>query len=658
MRFSSEDYQRVYSSIQLKYHSQNPDVARKGKELADQEYAFVLMQIASQPSACPAVLGGLDKPLMKSLNSMMGDRFYDWNVVNTLGCKIQALFHPVSNKSKMFTVSQIAHSQVTGLTRIGDDSAFGYALLGGIDGVNDLFVIKTPTKNSDGSDIYNERFITEFGTNQLRHLGVPNYAMSYGHLLCSRPIIDTRTKQVVEFCSPNSTEQVPYLIYENIKNSVSSTDYIINASSTQILSLYLQVLFASRHAAKVCGFTHQDLHPGNVLMRNVEGFTRAFQIPIIRDDGNTIYLLANSVATIIDFGLSTIIYEGKVRGNLEVLPESVGRTRDVVWPMGDAYKFLMFIGMYCRDNGNIAGFRQAQQIYKFFNAEDMSQNIDLQFDLRFILPYQDGVDIDDLIKFVINDCGGKQLLSATKRPNTPTLECQTCGTIGISQTKMTVPTTIIELMDVLPYIERHYPVHVQRILNSFNYTQAKSQLLTKLGNLQAKIESLLTLVEVPVPTTNLMTFPVMSTVQSLYYNLFQLINYIESLNIYISALNWSVVTFKDAQLSQTVDQLTSSVSNYKARCCNVVANCIKLSYIIQNQLTTEYAAIAINNDVRLKWYSQNYSMVRILDGSTCSPKALLPSQWVVEHSKNDTSPETMIENHRKRKQAIRQRLGL
>lgn len=657
MRFSSADYKLYSESLKEKYNIQDPVTYSNAKKESDEEYGLVLMAVTQgQTSGCPVSFDSESKLSLRNLNSEMGNKFYDYDVVKRLGCKVEALFHPLSDKNGQLTISELARENITSLTRIGQDSAFGYALLGDTVQVNDLFVIKTPSQDSNGSDIYNERFVTEFGTNKMRGLGVPNYAMTYGHIVCSRPIIDTRNKRVVEFCSPDNTDRVPYLIYENIRNSKAGSEYVKTASPKQILSMYLQVLFATSKASKVCGLTHQDLHIDNVLMRYMEDHSGAFQIPIKDDNGQVIYLTADSVATIIDFGLSTIEYKGKVHGNLEVLPQSVGRTRGIVNPVADAYKLLMFMGLYCKEYKNEAGLRKIREIYKFFSDENIDQALTNQFELRYSMPPVNESVIDDLIRFVIRNCGGSALLSKEKNTSSRQLECRSCGVIGLTGQKnsLSIPDTLPEFMDVLPYIKRYYPAKYDRVIGAFNYPQARKKILDKTTSLRSEIDNLFGKLTPSINTSNLISYQSMTTVQERYYNLFQLINYLETVVTYTSVMEWSALTFKDTELESIAKSLVSTIKDYKARGCSIIQSTIQLSRMIESELSKSQSRVTIAKDPRLKWYDGNYKIVRILQGQSCSSTSLTPTRWTVSsYTKSEGS-----EDHRARRRKIMSKFNM
>ncbi len=657
MNFTTQDYKEFYNNIILLYKT-NPNQRNLDIQRSNKEYAFLLTQIYSQSNGCSVLDADTKVSDLRDIKSKMGEKFYDFDVVQKASCSINAIFHPISGSQGVLSVAQIIRESVTGLSRIGQESAMGYALLGGVKGVSDLFVIKVPSERSKGQDLYTERFVTEFGTNYMRKIGVPNFAVTYGHFLCSRPIIDTDTRKVLEYCSPLSNEKVPYLVYENIGNSISAESYVQRASVNQFLSMYLQCMFAIDIASRKIGFTHQDLHPGNVLMREIQGQARGerFQIPYEKENGGFIYVKADSVATIIDFGLSTIQYPNQFTGNVENLNSAVhgsieqgpiqyGRYSDIVWPLHDAYKFLLFLALYTRESKNVQVFNKIQQVFRFFSSEDINVAINSQFDLRYTLPYTEktkNYTVRDLINFCIKECGGNAVVSGS-RDNGKVLECEVCHKLSIQdkKRKINIPQSMLELFDVLPYIEKKYGnASLKAVIQAFPYLEARMQFVERLDTLIEETKNIIHTVDRPnLAEMQLFNIETLSMIQSNNTSLFSIINNIESIVTNITVGNWNAELFQDEPLKEYLTELMNNLIYFKNQFCFLLNLAIQNYNIIKEQLQSPQAQEIIRKDSRLFWYIDSAEKITGLKHEACeNPEVLVPDQFVfAANSKSESS---------------------
>lgn len=551
MNFNSLEYKKFYDAVYNRY-KYNPSFLQQDIDNSESEYLYILTELARTGTPCPVDIGIPTSKQLLNVKENLDKRFYDIREINKAKCKFSAIFHPVVLPDQgSATKNEIIRESLTGLTRIGDESAMGYAILGGIGSVDNLFVLKTSRKG-DGRDLYTERFVTEFGTNKLRRMGVPNFAVTYGGFVCSRPIIDLRTKTVIEYCSPNDPDKVPYVVYEYVSDAISGFKYIQGATEGQILSMYLQVLLSISIANKVSGFTHQDLHPGNVMMKKVGN--EVFQIPYTLPNGNTVYIRADRLAVIIDFGLSTIVKDGKVHGCTEPYAEYSGRYRDVSWPLHDAYKLLMFMA---RELLNKPALKKVKEIYKFFSTEPIEIAVEEQFELRYSLPYDPKFTIGMLIKHVIDKCGGSAVITKDKDPKLMTLECHECDKVSLTSAKrnIDIPTSFNEFYDFYPYISRKYPQFSQAVKDKFNYSASKDDYMRKLNAMLSEVESF--------SVNNYLS-------DDSYYKLFRLINVTESLVTYATVGNWIATYFSDTELLAVTTSLTTKIAALKVTICSEV----------------------------------------------------------------------------------------
>ena len=106
-----------------------------------------------------------------------------------------------------------------------------------------IYVVKTTNIKSENENLIHEYFVGAFGTNMLRSQ-IPNFAFIMGYFQCSPPFIDKQTQEVLTYCQ-NDKSVNPYIIYENVQNSVPFSDFIQTCSFDILLNILCQVLLLS-----------------------------------------------------------------------------------------------------------------------------------------------------------------------------------------------------------------------------------------------------------------------------------------------------------------------------------------------------------------------------------------------------------------------------
>lgn len=267
------------------------------------------------------------------IEAALNEGFGDANILTTLLCvNTSTLLLP--NKSKNFIIRNYIENLY-----VKSESTSGLAMnaqfLGNNGQYDTQFVIKAPKPYSDVDDTLHEYFVGVYGTNRLRSL-IPNFAFVLGGFKCSPPYYDklTNTNKVLTFCQ-NNKEQVYYIIYENVRNSVPLSKYLRVCTFKQFLNVFVQILFALQVAYENIDFTHYDLHTDNVLIRKLD---KEIILPYIIKN-KTYYLKTDVIATIIDFGRSHIKYENKSYGYYGV---ALGIYSENAYPMQDIFKILLF----------------------------------------------------------------------------------------------------------------------------------------------------------------------------------------------------------------------------------------------------------------------------------------------------------------------------
>ena len=209
------------------------------------------------------------------------------------------------------------------------EGAFGRTFKTGILGSDSIFAIKTPLKE-------NTDMVHEYGIglilNSLRDNSLtPNFVYTYGAFNCTLPIIGSSKPEdinkVQSWCHHDTsinTSNYKYILLENIPHALTFSEALreinlmVPLTQEQILSIIFQIFFSIWIAFEHTGFTHWDLHLSNILLRQVPHNS------VIRYILNGEEVLVNTygyVATIIDFGLSSVYVPNNKQSLLEPFPK-------------------------------------------------------------------------------------------------------------------------------------------------------------------------------------------------------------------------------------------------------------------------------------------------------------------------------------------------
>lgn len=286
------------------------------KKIVQDQRSGELALIRETNSLCPydAVNSRMASP--RNVDRALEEGSEDPNILRTLMCLNNSLmsFPPgVSGEKWGSPYGQIergfgVRKYFQNLEQIGSQSVEGYATTAQIRGGEDRpFVIKTPQipNLQTSGNILHEYFVGAFGTNFLRG-EIPNFAFVMGVFQCSPPYIDK--KKALTYCqNDNVNNQVYYVLYENITDSMSFAEFISKGCSySDYLNVLCQIILALNLADEKLDFTHYDLHPENVLVKELP-----YEIYIPYPGG---YLRTRHLAMIIDLGRSHIRVNGKSYG--------------------------------------------------------------------------------------------------------------------------------------------------------------------------------------------------------------------------------------------------------------------------------------------------------------------------------------------------------
>jgi hypothetical protein len=189
------------------------------------------------------------------------------------------------------------------------------------------------------------------------------------------------------------------------------------------------------------------------------------------EKGQVEYMEVENIATIIDFGNSHIIHEGKPLGTFGL--EAYSTMADVSFPMYDAYKLLMFCATNMGNNPNTLEI--ARYIFNFFNnKEDITQALNDQMSFYYSLPYT--VDtyktkLTDLTSYIrkIYNCS---FITSQPSAGIPLLvcrnDCLSVEEINSQLKDLSAPSTLWSLYDrALEDVRYDYSEDYDRLISSF-----------------------------------------------------------------------------------------------------------------------------------------------------------------------------------------------
>jgi len=422
-----------------------------------------------------------------SLSQVVDKQFYNTKVLETAMCISESIFFGNKYEGGLFDYTDRIRLYLDNLRQIGSESVYGYALWGDLKNpepgaleAKNFFVIKVPRKDEDDNDLLHELVIGLFGTNMLRRY-IPNFSYIYGGFRCSPPIIDPDTKEVTALCL-NRENVINHIVYEAVNNAISAKNFVQSCSIESYLTMYLQLLYALAFAEDRIGFTHYDLHDENLLMRQISPKNELFQIPYPTEKGVE-YILTTHIPTIIDYGQTRITYKEKSLGYYNF--EKYGVIADQIWPLYDAYKFLIF------SSKSAISFKREpkfitilSQIVYFFNDRESLVEI-IKNQMRegygyYIYPRvvsNTNVKIRDLIRYIRVKFANllRPLIRKDPFPNRPFFECRTGSCLPVTDLNRTLG--IMNRISVPRSIPEFYELYFR--LTYFKLVEEKKELIRK-----------------------------------------------------------------------------------------------------------------------------------------------------------------------------------
>lgn len=263
----------------------------------------------------------------------------------------------------------------------------------------EIFSLKT-SKPQYEQQLLHELFVMLLYTNRLRRL-IPNFQLAYASLNLQRPQI--AIADCVGICPCNTSQTVDYLLLEKLKG-ITMTEALKSCTVEDYLSWIIQLSLAIEMGVIHCGFTHNNLHTDNVIIRKLD-----FMTSIRYFHRNRLYLLKTStLAVMVNFELAHVKhkYDGVVN------PDEAARASFVVnqsehfgavgfshlgiyhnetRPFYDLYKVIMWSLKILQKHNNHGEddnvFLQARKASKFFGfvyERDLKKALETEAKLGFI----------------------------------------------------------------------------------------------------------------------------------------------------------------------------------------------------------------------------------------------------------------------------------
>lgn len=323
-------------------------------------------------------------------------KLYDYNVMRAIKCTIDAFIYESANDD----FPTAARYWLRDLYQIGEQSAEG-AVYNPRFFRYHPFVIKT-ARDPRGS--LQHEFAVGTVLNGLRRW-IPNFMFTYSGFECSPPIEDT-SGRVKTWCRRDGRREVSYLLLENVAQSVSMAKYIRDPIHTfaQILEKLVQVMLALAVARQRTNFSHFDLHAGNVLIRQVDvadQFQIQYQINDDEGQPHTVALRTDAVATIIDYGFSTIqLPTGQQIGRWPIITLTIPPVES--FPLYDIYRFVMACLIEAYNHRPRDVFPLLAPVFGYFNPSESFQQYIQTYgsSLATVVPFNEATDQVTFVKFL------------------------------------------------------------------------------------------------------------------------------------------------------------------------------------------------------------------------------------------------------------------
>lgn len=410
----------------------------------------------------------------KTLSDFVRSQFYNVDVMKTMKCILYSLV-----KDELSYYELIKTKQVLKKSNKPDFIIFFQSLF---NAGNKIFSTKY-----EGIKTLHEAIIGLMAGNKVREV-LPTFIWTYGVTPCNMPIVKHGKKHnTITGC----THRVDYkkdedyigMITEYIEGETLKSFINNQINEEYLYSIILTVLYSLKYAHNMVGFIHWDLHSENIQMRKLNRKDYYIYLP----DEKKYLWVGGHLATIFDFGLSSMKMNGNIYGSFEFIEyglnpnESYSIKNDILKLLSDLSRSLYDKNLHSILNS----------IYMYFTQLNTEKEVD---ELNSIIWEKYGIfpngsiynidtftkiTIDDLIKFVENMIPyDLSYLIETNQPKY-VLSCSTGDCI--SETKMYeelfngVPVTDMIMTDLkyidpkdIPNVDKILTIYLDQIFNSIS----------------------------------------------------------------------------------------------------------------------------------------------------------------------------------------------
>lgn len=300
----------------------------------DQQHEYI-MQILDKSDVCNIsnkYTSELDKIVPYEVKRILEDNYTNGIDMKAVLCLFDTLL--ISNTSGrknkkdrgLYKLHSSINKWIVEMKKLDVSSVEGFVYKTKV--LDDIDVILKVPQEADGFDSMIREYFIGLTLNKLRYI-TPVFVYTLGSFLCSDP---TDKKKLCQ--DKKASSMSAYVIYENVPGR--SVEYLLMndiIDYDEFMQIYIQILYGLEIAQRECQFTHFDLHPGNVMVR--EGNFDSYSF--VLDDKLITVKNPRYIPVIIDFGMSSVTVDGTTVGSFS-FPQ-YGMMNYMI-PGYDAYKFL------------------------------------------------------------------------------------------------------------------------------------------------------------------------------------------------------------------------------------------------------------------------------------------------------------------------------
>lgn len=393
------------------------------------------------------------------LNKYSNEFYYNHNCLDIIETMIHGITSNYAHTPPKITSIKIRH-WFGSFKRVGEKSAFGKVYFAAIKKddeteafINNFLVIKADSRPelSANDDQFHEYCVGLYVANQMRRIGIPNFACVYGLFKAMDPIeIDN---EVVFGLSESESNDKTHIVYENVINSKSLMNFFNDNSTTNVdaLNAITQLLLALQIANDYTGFVHNDLHAMNVLVAKRDNSKcKYFTYNVF---GKNVRIVNNgNIPVIIDYGFSQYRYFGHTSGTNDRSYESMKMDIKRNHIINDIYRLLIFLSASTNNNArlsnlisNILNFFGDYKslcdvnVYAFYSYNENLQDPKL---IKRLLQYMSEIYPDEMEQVFYGEDPMEIILDSVE------------DILKIVELRIGYPTSLIELTEMSTYYQK------------------------------------------------------------------------------------------------------------------------------------------------------------------------------------------------------------